>query len=185
MVFAVGKRIITGTASVSSGPAQAASVGALAGLVVGSVAAQSQSATTTIFASRGFTGTVAAQSQPATTNIVGERIQPDPPVFENVDTLLSRVWRDLVLDFSRYLRQGDEPITYSVVTGSLPPGLTLEPTTGVVSGKPTTIGFYDLQIQATNIAGSSNTDLFRWLISDTIPKNGTAVNQNVVSISGI
>ena len=34
---------------------------------------------------------------------------------------------------------GDTPITWTIVDGTLPPGLTLDPDTGVISGTPTTI----------------------------------------------
>jgi hypothetical protein len=46
------------------------------------------------------------------------------------------------------------PVTYSV-EGSLPPGLTLNETTGVLSGSPTTIGVSTFTIRATNGAGSA------------------------------
>lgn len=44
--------------------------------------------------------------------------------------------------------------TYSVTSGALPPGLTLHPSTGAVTGTPTAGGSYELTITATNVAGS-------------------------------
>lgn len=39
--------------------------------------------------------------------------------------------------------------TYSVISGSLPPGLNLDPNTGVINGTPTTTGTYGFTIEAT------------------------------------
>ena len=44
--------------------------------------------------------------------------------------------------------------TYSVSVGTLPPGMTLNPATGIISGTPTSAGSYPVTIQATNAAGS-------------------------------
>jgi len=44
------------------------------------------------------------------------------------------------------------PYTWAVTGGSLPPGLSLNPTTGVISGTPTTPGTYHFTVQATDSA---------------------------------
>ncbi len=51
---------------------------------------------------------------------------------------------------------GTTPITFAVTTGTLPPGITLNGTTGQYSGTPTTAGAFDFTITATNRRGSSN-----------------------------
>jgi alpha-tubulin suppressor-like RCC1 family protein len=48
---------------------------------------------------------------------------------------------------------GDGPIVFALVSGTLPPGLTLDPATGIISGTPTTSGTYSFTISATNAAG--------------------------------
>jgi Putative Ig domain len=49
------------------------------------------------------------------------------------------------------------PVTsYSVTAGTLPPGLTLNPTTGVISGTPTTPGTYSVTVTGSSTAGGVN-----------------------------
>jgi len=45
---------------------------------------------------------------------------------------------------------GEAPYTFEVTDGSLPPGLDLNPTTGVLSGTPTQAGAFDFEITATD-----------------------------------
>lgn len=48
--------------------------------------------------------------------------------------------------------------TFAVTSGSLPPGLELDPTTGVISGTPTELGRSSLRITATNSTGDAARD---------------------------
>jgi len=48
---------------------------------------------------------------------------------------------------------GSTPITYAVQSGSLPTGLSLNTSTGVISGTPSAVGSYTFTIRATNAAG--------------------------------
>ena len=48
---------------------------------------------------------------------------------------------------------GADPITYSIVDGTLPPGLTLDPETGVLSGTATRPGTYTFTVRAENEFG--------------------------------
>ncbi|WP_306591579.1 putative Ig domain-containing protein [Geothrix sp. 21YS21S-4] len=54
---------------------------------------------------------------------------------------------------------GGTPSSYTVGGGSLPPGLTLDPNTGVISGTPTASGSFSVTINATNTAGGVNQTL--------------------------
>jgi outer membrane protein OmpA-like peptidoglycan-associated protein len=44
--------------------------------------------------------------------------------------------------------------TYAVTAGSLPAGLSLNPTTGAITGTPTAVASFSFEITATNVAGS-------------------------------
>lgn len=50
-------------------------------------------------------------------------------------------------------------ITFGVGTGALPPGLTLDPTTGVLTGTPTTAGTYSFTVTAANSTGTTSTPI--------------------------
>ncbi|HUN37855.1 MAG TPA: putative Ig domain-containing protein [Trebonia sp.] len=52
---------------------------------------------------------------------------------------------------------GTAPYTWSVSAGSLPPGLSLNPTTGVISGTPTAVGLYTFTVQVTDAFGLTAT----------------------------
>ena len=51
---------------------------------------------------------------------------------------------------------GGVPQTYDVMAGSLPPGLSLDPATGRITGTPTVAGLYTLTIRGTNAANSAS-----------------------------
>jgi hypothetical protein len=53
---------------------------------------------------------------------------------------------------------GTSPYTWSVSTGTLPPGLTLAASTGLLSGTPTTAGTYSFTIKVTDHSGLSDTE---------------------------
>lgn len=61
-------------------------------------------------------------------------------------------------------RTGTAPITWAVTEGALPVGLSLNVTTGVISGTPTAPGAYSFTLTATNGAGS-DTQAFSGTVS--------------------
>jgi hypothetical protein len=51
--------------------------------------------------------------------------------------------------------QGDTPYTWSVTTGTLPPGLNLDGKTGTLAGTPTTAGTYSFTLQVADTTGGT------------------------------
>lgn len=52
---------------------------------------------------------------------------------------------------------------------NLPPGLTIDGTTGIIRGTPTATGDYQVEITATDTDGNSTTSTFRWNINNIDP----------------
>ena len=67
--------------------------------------------------------------------------------------------------------------TYSVYSGALPAGLTLNPLTGAITGTPSTTGTYNFTIRATNVAGFADTQTLTILVTST----PTAVDATVIA----
>ncbi|MFF5171785.1 putative Ig domain-containing protein [Micromonospora sp. NPDC000089] len=59
---------------------------------------------------------------------------------------------------------GTAPFSWSLASGSLPTGLTLDPATGLISGRPTASGAFPFSIRVTDAFGLSDTQSFRTLI---------------------
>ena len=55
---------------------------------------------------------------------------------------------------------GTTPYTWSITPGNLPPGLSLDSSTGAITGTPTTAGTFDFTIQVTDkVAGTATANL--------------------------
>jgi phage baseplate assembly protein W len=65
-----------------------------------------------------------------------------------------------------FVATGSPAPTYSLGSGSLPPGLTLDATTGILSGTPTGLGgVYVFEVEAINIFGSATTPVIILTVS--------------------
>ena len=64
--------------------------------------------------------------------------------------------------------RGTAPITWSIESGRLPAGLSLNRNTGIISGMPTTTGQINFTVRATNSFGN-DTKSFTLVVSETLP----------------
>ena len=63
---------------------------------------------------------------------------------------------------------GTPPYAWEMVGGSLPPGLSLNPVTGLITGTPTTAGDYPLKIRVTDKAGDTHAKDFSIAITPPV-----------------
>ncbi len=93
---------------------------------------------------------LAAVSAPITITVSGAST---PPAFVN-DSPPSSATVGTPFTYT-FTASGSPAPTFTVSSGALPPGLTLQTLTGVLSGTPTTTGTYNFQIQAANTSGGN------------------------------
>jgi hypothetical protein len=99
--------------------------------------------------------TVVTSSGPnaGTSNAQTFRINPPPPVITSPSSANGTVG----LAFSYQIAATNNPTSFNA-TG-LPPGLTVNTSTGLISGTPTTAGTYTVTISATNAGGTGSATL--------------------------
>jgi hypothetical protein len=79
-------------------------------------------------------------------------LPPEPLAFEGpIDDQAAAVGSAFTLALADYWTGGSLPLAWSVVGGALPAGLTLNASTGVVSGTPTTEGLGSVTFRATDV----------------------------------
>jgi len=76
---------------------------------------------------------------------------------------------------------GTAPYTYAVASGTVPPGLTLNPTSGVLSGTPSTTGNFIFAVTITDSVAATITRVFSMYVGDpTISISPPAPNTGTV-----
>ncbi|CUU59674.1 conserved repeat domain-containing protein [Parafrankia irregularis] len=93
------------------------------------------------------TGPASAISSPVTANVSPGLTNPAPPAGE--------VGAAYTVQFTT--TGGTSPFTWSLSSGSLPPGLILNAATGLVTGTPTTPGDYPFTLRVVDASGQSAT----------------------------
>jgi PKD repeat protein len=127
----------------AAGLAPGLSVNTSTGVISGTPTAAGTYSVTISATNSGGTGT-------ATLTIT---INPPPPVITSPTTATGNVGTA----FTYQITATNNPTSFNA-TG-LPPGLTVNTSTGVISGTPTTTGTYSVTISATNVSGTGSATL--------------------------
>lgn len=89
---------------------------------------------------------------------------------------------------------GTAPYTYSIISGALPPGLTLNGATGAITGTPTTPGLFSFSVQATATGGCPGSQAYSILIAaaavgisggPTLDSVGLAILLVLLAVAGL
>lgn len=71
---------------------------------------------------------------------------------------------------------GTTPMTWKVVSGSLPPGLVLDSESGLISGTPTAVGTFTFTVEASNEAGSDSKPYTIAVAAISVPEPSNPTN---------
>jgi hypothetical protein len=134
------------------------------------------SGTPTTAGSYSFTVTLADSTTPTAATAtqsytVAVAAPPPAPAFSVSDTVTSGTVGD-AYEASLIPANGTSPYTYTVTSGALPTGLSLDPNFGIISGTPTTAGTYTATITVTD-SSSPTPQTVTDSVSITIAAPGT------------
>lgn len=82
-------------------------------------------------------------------------VNPTPATLVITTTTMPQAYVSLSYLSAVSATGGVAPYKWSIVGATLPPGLTLDATTGVISGTPTTTGTYSFTVQVTDSVGTT------------------------------
>lgn len=148
--------------------------------------------------SYGFSVTVTDSSGSTATRSFTGTINPGSSVLKLLTTSLSTIAAGIGYNFPLTATGGTAPYTFSVSSGALPTGLSLDSATGIISGKPdiTTGGqSYSVSIRVSDASAQSETNSFVGtiasnpvgaikIVSTTIPGIAVGAVSTGISTSG-
>gem|GEM_PF-3488904 len=88
----------------------------------------------------------------ASASVNGTPVAPAVPPVLTSSTFTGKV----AVAFSQGIPATGSPTSFSLATGSLPTGLSLDPVTGVISGQPSAAGSFSVTVTASNSSGTSD-----------------------------
>jgi YVTN family beta-propeller protein len=114
---------------------------------------------------------------------------PVPPVMNDVPDQNGMVGAPFSLALAGYVVQtnGDPILSYAIASGTLPAGLNLNTSSGVISGTPQLAGTgYTISVTATDKDGASNADTIRFSIAmpGSVPARDILVGSFNTSVRG-
>ena len=90
------------------------------------------------------------------------------------------------LALALYFSGTQTPFAYTVFSGALPGGLSLNSSTGAITGTPTTAGSYSAVIRATDASSNTaNTGTISWTIAAGLATTFTFTMTGAVSLTGL
>jgi len=89
---------------------------------------------------------------------------PAIPSFTSTPQLSVHLRTDRPASFT-FTAAGNPPPTFTISSGTIPMGLTLDPVSGLISGTPTKKGSYTFRVTASNSAGSVTSGTFDFVVS--------------------
>ncbi|MEI8025144.1 MAG: putative Ig domain-containing protein [Pseudomonadota bacterium] len=148
--------------------------------------------------SYGFSVTVTDSSGSAATRSFTGTINPGSSVLTLITTSLSTIAAGISYNFPLSATGGTAPYAFSVASGALPTGLSLDSATGIISGTPgiTTGGrSYSVTIRVTDASAQSQTNSFVGtvasnpvgsiqIVSTTVPGMAVGAVSTGISTSG-
>jgi hypothetical protein len=114
------------------------------------------------------TFTVAVQDSSGTSASRNLSITVTPPLTLPPDTTLPTGVTGTAYSGAIKPSGGQGPFTYSVASGQLPPGLTLNTSTGEIAGRPTQVGNFTFSIQVKDSAGGQAQVSYTVAIANTL-----------------